>query len=205
MPKRYARLGPLVDIYPSMPDSEGERIEALWRTHYRDVLAYAWRRVGDEAGAADVAAETFLIAWRRLDSTPDPSRAWLLAIARRVVANELRSGRRREALYAKVVAASERPGSEAGGDRVELVEAFNALSAGDREVLSLVTWQELKPREAATVLGISPALFSVRLHRARARLRKELERAGHNPVNATAPRGAAATPPDPTQLRTESE
>jgi DNA-directed RNA polymerase specialized sigma24 family protein len=88
---------------------------------------------------------------------------------------------------------------------MELVEAFNALSAGDREVLSLVTWQELKPREAATVLGISPALFSVRLHRARARLRKELERAGHNPVNATAPPGAAATPPDPTQLRTESE
>jgi Sigma-70 region 2 len=86
IPKRYARFDPLVDIYPSMPDSERERIEALWRTHYRNVLAYAWRRVGDEAGAADVAAETFLIAWRRLVDAR-PSRAWLLAIARRVVAS----------------------------------------------------------------------------------------------------------------------
>jgi RNA polymerase sigma-70 factor (ECF subfamily) len=56
--------------------------------------------------------------------------------------------------------------------------AFNRLGPADREVLSLVAWEGLKPREAAPVLGMSAALFSVRLHRAKRRLRKEMEQAG---------------------------
>ena len=66
------------------------RFEALWRAHYADVFAFALRRLGDEAAAGDLAAETFTVAWRRFDFAPDHSRAWLLAIARRLLANHRR-------------------------------------------------------------------------------------------------------------------
>ncbi len=56
-----------------------------------------------------------------------------------------------------------------------LVAAFNGLSASDREAIALVTWEELEPKEAAAVLGISPRRFRVRLHRARQRLRERYE------------------------------
>lgn len=45
----------------------------------------------------------------------------------------------------------------------------------DRELLLLVTWEELSPSEAARVLGISALAARSRLHRARRRLRQALE------------------------------
>jgi RNA polymerase sigma-70 factor (ECF subfamily) len=42
------------------------RVDALFREHGADVLAYALRRT-DSASAEDVVAEVFLIAWRRTD------------------------------------------------------------------------------------------------------------------------------------------
>jgi RNA polymerase sigma factor (sigma-70 family) len=56
----------------------------------------------------------------------------------------------------------------------DVLAAFRSLSVGDQEVLSLVAWEELAPAEAAQVLGIPAARFSVRLHRARRRLRNRL-------------------------------
>ena len=52
-----------------------------------------------------------------------------------------------------------------------LIRAFNALGERDREALALVAWDGLAPREAARVAGCSAATFSVRLYRARKRLR----------------------------------
>jgi RNA polymerase sigma-70 factor (ECF subfamily) len=36
-------------------------------------------------------AETFLVAWRRLDDVPDDPLPWLYRVARRVLANQRRS------------------------------------------------------------------------------------------------------------------
>jgi len=181
------------------------RFEALWRAHYADVFAFALRRLGDEAAAGDLAAETFTVAWRRFDFAPDHSRAWLLAIARRLLANHRRGEARRQALLARVRSqrSTERPGHEPEADEA-LAAAFNALSFGDREVLSIVTWQELTPGEAAEVLEISAARFSVRLHRAKARLRKRLARAGH-PLVDPGSQLAARPASEPTRTRLEAE
>ena len=158
-----------------------ERLEALWNAHYAEVLAFALRRLADRGAADDVAAETFLVAWRRVDAIPaDAARPWLLGVANKVIANSRRGRRRTEALTAKLerthVNAVDESLSEQGG---KAVMAFNRLKASDREVLALVVWEDLAPREAAVVLGISSSRFSVRLHRARQRLRKELARSGH--------------------------
>ena len=58
-----------------------ERFVALFDATHRALLSYAVRRVADPADAADVVAETFLVAWRRLDEVPsgDRARPWLFA------------------------------------------------------------------------------------------------------------------------------
>jgi len=53
------------------------------------------------------------------------------------------------------------------------------LPEQDREVLLLANWEGLAPSEIGTVIGVPGATARTRLHRARGRLRAELERTGH--------------------------
>jgi RNA polymerase sigma-70 factor (ECF subfamily) len=71
--------------------------EQLFAAHYRTVRGYVVRR-SRSASVEDVLADTFLVAWRRLDSVPDDALPWLLGTARRVMANQRRAQRRRDAL-----------------------------------------------------------------------------------------------------------
>ena len=159
-----------------------ERFDRLFDEHFRALLGYALRRVEEPADAADVAAETLLVAWRRLEEVPggEEARPWLIGVARRVLANQRRGERRRDALSERlrdVVAAMPAPAPP--DDDAELVrEAMSRLRRGDREVLALVCWEGLDPSQAAAALGIPPATARTRLHRARARMRKELTALG---------------------------
>jgi RNA polymerase sigma factor (sigma-70 family) len=155
------------------------RFVQLWEDHYTDVLAFVARRTSDRDGAADIVAETFLAAWRRRGQLPDDVRPWLFGVARKVIANARRGDRRRAALLAKLsheprVSYALQPGEAGAAGRAEVAEAFNRLSDADREILALVVWEELTPREAADVLGTTAPRFSVRLHRAKHRLRQQL-------------------------------
>ena len=55
------------------------------------------------------------------------------------------------------------------------MEALRKLSADDREILLLSSWEDLEPTEIAAVVSIRPAAARTRLHRAKKRLRRELE------------------------------
>jgi RNA polymerase sigma factor (sigma-70 family) len=149
------------------------------------------RRVRDAQDAADVVAEVFLVAWRRLDDVPagDGGRLWLYAVARHALANQQRSERRRMRLAERlrrelpaVVRSMPPPEPEVGAVRA----ALGRLEPEDQEILRLAGWEELTPGEIATVLGISPVAARSRLHRARRRLRAALGRApeqeGPSPV-----------------------
>ena len=154
-----------------------ERFEELFRRHHEAVTAYARRRTADEA-ADDVVASTFLVAWRRLDEVPADTLPWLLAVARNVIATQKRGSRRRGALRLRLEHAVADTGSppEAAEPEGPVAAALNRLAADDREAITLIAWDGLQPAEAAAVLGQSPAAFRVRLHRARRRLRRELDR-----------------------------
>jgi RNA polymerase sigma-70 factor (ECF subfamily) len=66
------------------------RFRVMYEEHYPAVLRYVRRRTAPEA-ASDVAADTFLAAWRRFDEVPEREpQPWLYATARRCLANELR-------------------------------------------------------------------------------------------------------------------
>jgi RNA polymerase sigma-70 factor (ECF subfamily) len=58
-----------------------------------------------------------------------------------------------------------------------LREAVAELSALDREIITMIAWDQLKPGEIGTILGLSANVVRVRAHRVRARLRSILTNA----------------------------
>ncbi|SDZ14846.1 RNA polymerase sigma factor [Herbiconiux ginsengi] len=163
---------------------------------------YLARRT-DPATADDVLGETLLVLWRRAGDIPvgeADAVPWAIGIARFQLANAERAARRQRRLFARIVAVDrpeaavdahhERAGDD-GGDwhgggagrpddgAVERIRsALAALRPADAEILRLAVWEELTPPQIASVLGITPNAASIRLHRARKRLRAEFERLG---------------------------
>lgn len=158
-----------------MSDASGEgrqQFERLFADHYEAVLAYALRRAAREV-AEEVAAETFTVAWRRLEDVPRQPRPWLFGVARRVLSDQRRGERRRASLQARL-AAQPAPRSSSVSP-VGVLPALARLREQDRELLLLVAWDGLGPAEAARALGLSRIAVRVRLHRARKRLAAELD------------------------------
>jgi RNA polymerase sigma factor (sigma-70 family) len=172
-----------------------ERFGALFGATHVALLAYAVRRVADPADAADVVAETFLVAWRRLDDVPSgvEARLWMFGVARRVIANHYRGERRRNALADRL-----RDNLQQGVTPLELHEpspvqvAMLRLGEEDRELLRLVAWEELAREEIAVTMGLSRGAVRVRLHRARARLKQAM-----NDVQREIDTGAVKRNPQP--------
>ncbi|MFI6909486.1 RNA polymerase sigma factor [Nonomuraea sp. NPDC050394] len=69
----------------------------MYRRTYEQILGYAIRRCSSPEDAADIVAETYVIAWQRIAGLPDgeAGKLWLYGVARRVLANHRRSERRR--------------------------------------------------------------------------------------------------------------
>lgn len=160
-----------------MDDGEAEaRLARLVRAHHGQVLAYARRRLGDWQAAEDLAAEVFVVAWRRLADVPPEPLPWLYRAARWLLLNEYRKASRRRVAEQR---AGERSGpTEDPGVRVteadRVVRALAALPERDRELLMLIGWEGLTVGQAATVMAVPAPLVSVRLHRARRRLASRL-------------------------------
>lgn len=160
-----------------------ERFSRLFEAHYALVHAFAQRRVGRDL-ADEVTAETFLVAWRRLEAVPREPLPWLYGVARNVVLRQRRASARQA--KTRELIARERPGPVAQDDAEHdwLWRAWEQLSDTDREVLSLTAWEELSARDAARVLGVPASVFSVRLHRARRRLERHLQQTASSSIPA---------------------
>lgn len=149
----------------------------LYERHHRAILAYALRRTPSLSDAEDAAAETFVIAWRRHDDISDEPLPWLYAIARRVLANQRRSGERRVRLLQRIRSEPQDvPTPFAMGTDGPALVALRRMRPDDQELLRLVAWEGLGHAEIAVVLGISVNAVTIRLHRARRRFVEALER-----------------------------
>jgi RNA polymerase sigma-70 factor (ECF subfamily) len=153
------------------------RFRHLYESTYNDLVRFAQRRV-DPNFVEDLAAETFLVAWRRFDqlpAEPGDARAWLFGIARNLLLNAHRGERRRGALEVRIAEAVSTRAATDDADvvarRVDLSRAWQRLTAQHQETLALTVWDDLTSSEAAIVLGISPVAYRLRLSRARRALR----------------------------------
>jgi RNA polymerase sigma-70 factor (ECF subfamily) len=155
-------------------DNEREqRFDALFGEHVASIASYCRWRSSSAVDGEDAVAEVFLIAWRRLDDIPAgvAARAWLYAVARKVLANQARASARRERLSEKL---SAQPAARKAEDAplIEPVrQALAALAPRDREVLLLSEWEGLTPSEIAKVMRCPVVTARGRLFRARRRFR----------------------------------
>jgi len=151
------------------------RFEALAPGLIDPLRRFLARRT-DAATADDVLAETLLVCWRRLDDAPADPLPWAYGVARFCLANAQRGARRQARLAAKI-AVVDPPVDQAPepADEPGLAEALDALRPEDAELLHLWAWEQLTASEIAEVLDITPNAASIRLHRARERLRELLD------------------------------
>ncbi|RJL24527.1 RNA polymerase sigma factor [Bailinhaonella thermotolerans] len=164
-------------------DDDREAFEAVYRAAYPAITAYAARRCDSPQDAADVVAETFAIAWRRVRDMPagDEATLWLYGVARNVLANHRRGEglRRARNVALDTEMASLYAGAPDGTAEMSAIgQAFRSLSEDDRELLSLVAWEGLDREEIATALGVSRNAVRIRLYRARRRFSQALAQAG---------------------------
>jgi len=145
------------------------RFGALVDEVYEPVQRYVRRRT-HPADVDDVVADTLLVLWRRLDDVPaDAALPWSYGVARRCLANSRRSVVRQERLVERL---QDGLGPSYSAPEDDLLHtALAALGDDDRALLQLWSWERLEPREIAQVLGISANAASIRLHRAKKRLR----------------------------------
>ncbi|MEA2827534.1 MAG: hypothetical protein QOG43_1973 [Actinomycetota bacterium] len=180
-------------------DERERRFVQIYESHYGAVSAYARRRLTDGDLAQDAVSDTFLVAWRRLADVPagHDTLPWLYGVARRVIANQRRGNLRRGELSSRLSLESPLSRDVDAGvliddERREVLSALSRLREGDQEILRLAVWEELSHREIGVVVGCSEATVAVRLHRARGRLGKEIQKglpgAGHE---------TRAEPPEP--------
>jgi RNA polymerase sigma-70 factor, ECF subfamily len=158
------------------------RFEEIVRAILEPLRRFLARRT-DPATADDVLAETLLVCWRRYDELPAVPLLFAYGVARFCLENAERGARRQRRLAGRIATVD--PPREVpdpvGDDR--LAEAMGALSSDDAELLRLWAWEQLTAGEIAAVLEISPNAASIRLHRAKKKLRTQLRKvdpaAGH--------------------------
>lgn len=166
---------------PGEKRARAVRMERVHELVAGDLLDYFARRVDTVDDAAELLADTLLVAWRRIDRLPDDDercRMWMFVTARGVLANWRRGRRRRIALAnslreALQVAYTGRP----PGDDSHLYDvrsAVRALPEAQRELVVLVHWDGFSVVDAATVLGIRESTARGRYQRAVTALRRQL-------------------------------
>ena len=165
---------------------EPDRFAAIYDNYFGQIYGYVASRLGRDV-ADDLAAETFLIAFRKRDRF-DPARGsvrpWLYGIATTLIAQHRREETRRYRALAR--AGGRIPDStESHDDRVasavtaekldrRLAGALAELAHGDRDVLLLVAISEMSHKEVALALDIPYGTVGSRLSRVRKELRKVL-------------------------------
>jgi RNA polymerase sigma-70 factor (ECF subfamily) len=160
-----------VHVSAGPDDAERRRFEDVVAVVYEPVQRYLRRRT-DEASADDVLGDVLLVLWRRLGDVPaDSPLPYAYGVARGCLANSVRSAARQERLVQRL---ARQPRAAAPDDDAVLAEALEALPDADRELLRLWAWEQLAPAEIALVLGISANAASIRLHRAKQKLRELL-------------------------------
>jgi RNA polymerase sigma factor (sigma-70 family) len=171
---------------------EPERFAAIFDRYFGQVHSYVARRLGSDV-ADDLAAETFLIAFRqraRFDRRNGVVRAWLYGIAtnliRRHRRDEVRAWRAAAKLPVPVPAATheDRVAAQVTAQAAspQLAAALAKLNAKDREVLLLVALGQLTYDEVAAALGIAYGTVCSRLSRARRVVRAAVTNPAEDPA-----------------------
>lgn len=165
--------------------SPTQRFETLFQDYHEDVLRYISAKVSDRKIAEDLASETFMVAWRRLDRVPYclSAKLWLISVGNKIMANWFRSRQRQNNLLRKI--SSELPTKvsvthedklpyEYFRDNLEI--ALDKIPSTEREIIRLAVFEGRSHKDIASILSCSSNAVGIKLYRARRSLAKELSK-----------------------------
>lgn len=163
-PNTAAQSWALVERFQA---GDGTAFDAIYRQYRDTVFRFVHYRVSSRHTAEDLTAEVFVRAFNRLGTFTWQGRdlaAWLLTIARNLVADHYKSGRMRlEVSVGELLGDYERADRQPEGDPAEaavghltnlaLLAAVNRLNPLQRQVIVLRFLRGLSMAEAAEVMG----------------------------------------------------
>jgi RNA polymerase sigma-70 factor, ECF subfamily len=170
-------LATVMDIVNRAQQGDADAFGELYDRYVDVVYRYVQYRVANAALAEDLTSETFLRALRRIGSYTWQGRdfgAWLVTIARNLIADHFKSGR-----YRMEVATSDLV--EAGADRAQegpegevlasltnetLLEAVKQLNAEQQECIALRFLQGMSVAETAQIMGKNEGAIKALQYRA---------------------------------------
>ncbi|HEY6635719.1 MAG TPA: sigma-70 family RNA polymerase sigma factor [Acidimicrobiia bacterium] len=166
-------------------DGDRAAFAALVRAHQDEVYTLARRLVGDPHLAADVAQEALIRAWRALPNFRGDAKlsTWLYRITVNTAwTHKNRAARHRTTPlddFSEVADRLDPNLPELAGETLELRgrlrQALDRLPDSQREVVVMKDVYGWSHAEIAEAMGVSVTAAKVRLHRARARLARDLE------------------------------
>lgn len=167
----------VADLVARAQAGEAEAFGLLYDRYLELVYRYIYYRVGGVALAEDLASETFLRALRRIDSFSWQGRdfaAWLVTIARNLIADHYKSGRYRLEITTEDILESA-PQQTADGPENQvldaltnqtLLEAVRSLNPEQQECIVLRFLQGLSVSETALVMGKNDGAIKALQYRA---------------------------------------
>ena len=180
------------ELWTAAVGGDAEAFGVLFERHSRAVYNFAFRSTANWAAAEDIAADVFLIAWRRRSEVVFTNETgsvlpWLLGVATNHLRNQRRGKRRADAAIARLDAREAQPdfSDEILGrmadeaHMAEVLAVVEQLQDHERDVLALCAWAGLDYTEAAIALQVPVGTVRSRLSRARARVRELVEAGGH--------------------------
>jgi RNA polymerase sigma-70 factor, ECF subfamily len=169
-------------------EGDTQAFEALVLRHQRMIHTLTYRMTGSLADAADLAQESFIRAFHRLDDFRGDAKfsSWLYQIAVHACLNWKQSHARRERLHRDWAEQERALGAKSSADKRPpdehsrpVQEALLKLPAKQRAAIVLTVYEEMNHAEAARVLGCSETTVSWRVFAARRKLKHLLK--NHRP------------------------
>lgn len=170
------------------PDARKAEFDRIFTAYSAPIYNYTLRMVGDPDRAADITQDTFIKAYRKLDTLTDPSatRAWLYRIATNTAFDEMRRRRHTAPLDLGDDRPVEQPDGGPGPETQVLSglmderigRALLRLKPNHRQCLILSDVEDMSSVQIGEVMGISRGAVRVLLCRARGEMRRLLAAEG---------------------------
>ncbi|MET0306769.1 MAG: sigma-70 family RNA polymerase sigma factor [Solirubrobacterales bacterium] len=147
-----------------------------WDEVHRICLSFAFRYAKNRTEAEDIAQDSMVRAWRKRSTLRNHAarKSWLAAIVRNEALREFSRNRPSPTDLLEVIHGSDDERVLATVERADLHAALERLNKRDRQLVRLRYDEDLTQEAIARRLGIPLGTVKVRLHRVRAKLRREI-------------------------------
>ncbi|HEX7196454.1 MAG TPA: RNA polymerase sigma factor [Candidatus Limnocylindria bacterium] len=169
-------------------DAREVEFERLFEEYSAPIHNYVLRMVGDHDRAADITQDTFIKAYRKLDTVTDATstRSWLYRIATNTAIDDMRRRRMVTPMGDDAPAFANRPDQGPGPEAQVMASTLDervqrallSLRPNHRQCLLLSDLDDMSAQQIGEVMGLSYAAVRTLLCRARGEMRRALSAEG---------------------------